>query len=107
MSITPKLIADSKKIWEELFFKQNDRLLKTSFIKMGMDIIKNTILFGNDFKACEQLNLYIAISNYILNQEDKTMCNVKDIYNSLNKKINSETTEMIESENEYFLLSDN
>lgn len=102
VSITPKLIADSKKIWEELFFKQNDRLLKTSFIKMGMDIIKNTILFGNDFKACEQLNLYIAISNYILNQEDKTMSNVKNIYNSLNKKINSETTEMIESENEYF-----
>ncbi|MGL5981921.1 MAG: hypothetical protein ACRCZR_01220 [Cetobacterium sp.] len=103
VSITPKLLDETKTIWTELFFKNNDFLLKSNFEKMMLKIIKNTLIKERVFKASEQFNLYISICNYIKNQEENMVNIANDLFQKLNKKINSETTQKIESDEEYFM----
>ncbi|MGL5796902.1 MAG: hypothetical protein ACRCYT_01730 [Cetobacterium sp.] len=103
VSITPKLLDESKTIWIELFFKNNDFLLKNNFEKMMIKIIKNTLIKEKSFKASQQFNLYVSVCNYIKNQEENMVNIANDLFQKLNKKINSETTQKIESDEEYFM----
>ncbi|MGL5050557.1 MAG: hypothetical protein ACRC6E_07990, partial [Fusobacteriaceae bacterium] len=101
--ISDKLIEESKNIWINLFFKNNDFLLKNNFEKIMLKIVKNTLIKGNNFKASEQFNLYVSICNYIKNQEENMVNIANDLFQKLNKKINSEATQKIESDEEYFM----
>lgn len=108
--ITKSLLYQSKNIWEDLFFKKNETLLKANFEKVGLKIIKNTILNNKtikpyEFKACEQFSLYISICKYIDNREEDMKVIANDIFNSLNEKINSNITKEINSDEEYFMAA--
>lgn len=106
--ISKDLLGQSKNIWEDLFFKKNETLLNANFKKVGLKIIKNTILNNKtikpyEFKACEQFSLYISICKYIFNREEDMQVEANNIFDSLNNKINSNITKEINSDEEYFM----
>lgn len=106
--ISKDLLGQSKNMWEDLFFKKNETLLKANFEKVGLKIIKNTILNNKtikpyEFKACEQFSLYISICKYIFNREEDMKVIANDIFDSLSEKINSNITKEINSDEEYFI----
>lgn len=108
--ISKDLLGQSKNIWEDLFFKKNETLLKANFEKVGLKIIKNTILNNKtikpyEFKACEQFSLYISICKYIFNREEDMKVIANNIFDSLSEKINSNITKEINSDEEYFMAA--
>lgn len=83
------------------FYKGRDNIVRQTFSKYSMDIIKNSIKNNNYVRAKEQYNLRIAIINYFYGgykMADKIKC----ISESLFEKINSKQTQCIQSDEEYY-----
>lgn len=83
------------------FYKGRDNIVRQTFSKYSMDIIKNSIKNNNYIRAKEQYNLRIAIINYFYGgykMADKIKC----ISESLFEKINSKQTQCIQSDEEYY-----
>ncbi|URZ04946.1 type I-B CRISPR-associated protein Cas8b/Csh1 [Clostridium felsineum] len=83
------------------FYKGNPSVIKQSFDKLTISLIKNSIVNGYLVKAKEQYNLRVGILEYFKGVEN--MADVMtDISNKIREKINSNKTIRIESDSEYY-----
>lgn len=83
------------------FYKGNPSVIKQSFGKLTMSLIKNSISNGYLIKAKEQYSLRSGILEYF--KGVKNMADVaSEVSNKLRKKINSEMTCKIENDDEYY-----
>lgn len=83
------------------FYKGNPSVIKQSFDKLTISLIKNSIVNGYLVKAKEQYNLRVGILEYFKGVEN--MADVMtDISNKMREKINSNKTIKIESDSEYY-----
>ncbi|SMC24914.1 CRISPR-associated protein Csh1 [Clostridium acidisoli DSM 12555] len=83
------------------FYKGNSSVIEQSFDKLTMCLIKNSISNEYLIKAKEQYNLRSGVLEYfkgVKNMADITM----ELSNKLRKKINNDTTDKIESDDEYY-----
>ncbi|SHK79550.1 CRISPR-associated protein Csh1 [Clostridium cavendishii DSM 21758] len=83
------------------FYKGNKASVKSSFDRMSLDLIKNSICLGTYVKPREQFNLRCAIINYF--GGDTGMGDIlKGLTSKLREKINSTNTLSIECDEEYY-----
>lgn len=86
------------------FYKGNEEIVKGFFSKLSIDLINNSIGRGRTITAQEQFNLMVGVQNYFEGGN-----NVSDTLKELPKiardKINNNTTQAIEGDEEYYFLA--
>lgn len=99
------IVKENLLIYREAFFawfyKGNTSVIKQSFDKITMSLIKNSISNGYLIKAKEQYNLRSGILEYFKGVKNMSYV-ASEVSNKLRKKINNDTTDKIESDDEYY-----
>ncbi|MBU3207669.1 CRISPR-associated protein Cse4 [Clostridium algidicarnis] len=83
------------------FYKGNSNVIKGSFAKLSMTLIKNSICNESFIRSKEQFNLRCGVLNYLEGGEDMGD-KLAELSSSLKVKINSDTTTNIDNDEEYF-----
>lgn len=85
------------------FYKGNDEIIRKVFHNLSIDLIRNSISKGKIILAKEQFNLMLRILEYFEGGSD--MADVlSDLANNIRNKINSDTTQIIDNDDEYYFL---
>lgn len=86
------------------FYKGNDKVVRSSFNKMSLELIKDSICEDIYVKPREQFNLRWAILNYFGGRKDMADI-LKGLSNTVREKINLNDTSEIESDDEYYFAA--
>ncbi|KOC53824.1 CRISPR-associated protein Csh1 [Clostridium botulinum] len=95
----------SRNILFNWFFKGNQQGVWEILNKTSLSLIKGSINNGYMFRASEQFNLRCALKEYFKGDEKSMADILKDVKDSLRKKINikfDEATSSIENDDEYY-----
>jgi CRISPR-associated protein Csh1 len=83
------------------FHKGADEGVAKVLERVSLSLIKNSILNGYSMKACRQFNLRWSLINYFEGGENMADI-IQNLKSNLKNKINSDKTEYLESDSEYF-----
>ncbi|MEI7475487.1 MAG: CRISPR-associated protein Cse4 [bacterium] len=96
------ILLSSRIAWINWFYKGNTRVIKSTFAKFSLELIKNSINNDNFMKAREQFNLRIAILEFLKEKDNEMSEKISKFGIMLDEKINSKTSPKIESDDEYY-----
>ncbi len=96
------ILLKTRNLWIDWFYKGKTQNLERNFKDFSMEIVKNSIENSYIPKAREQYNLRIALINYFNKEENKMSEKIKTIVETLDRKINSQTNNEIETDDEFY-----
>ncbi len=96
------ILLKTRNLWIDWFYKGKTQNLGRNFKDFSMEIVKNFIENSYISKAREQYNLRIALINYFNKEENPMSEKIKTIVETLDRKINNQTNNEIETDDEFY-----